>query len=172
MQRRSFTLLELLISITLLSLIFLYLYRSIDSLKFSNIFYGQKANELKYQEKVLKVLYYDLMLSNKKISLLETKNAKKYSVLRIDKTRNSLYNIKNPTVIWYVSKENNTLIRLESKKNIRQLPISYDDTAYTFMDKIVTQCEAFKLYQSNDKSKLLLYLKNGVKPVVFEFNII
>lgn len=171
MKKRAFTLLEVMISISILSLIFVYLYSSIDSLKRSNSFYEKKNEVIKFQEKILKVLYSDLILSNKKIDLLED-GSKDYSILRIDKTKNSLYNIKETTVIWFVSKEEDTLIRVESKKDIN-LPIKYDDIPYVYLDKIFSECKAFKLYKSNDKDKLLLYLKKeNSKELIFEFNLL
>jgi hypothetical protein len=51
--------------------------------------------------------------------------------------------------------------------------MKYDDIPYSFIDGILPSCKSFKLYNSNNKKNLLLYLKaEEMKPLIFEFNMI
>lgn len=64
-MRRGFTLLELLIAVSLLSIIMLYLYQSLSTLQEGNRFYGETLKQVNREQKLLKVLYLDLALSEK-----------------------------------------------------------------------------------------------------------
>jgi prepilin-type N-terminal cleavage/methylation domain-containing protein len=168
-MKRAFTLVEILISVTLISLIFIYLYSSIDALKFSNKFYEEKNKELKVREKFLTTIYNDIAFAKGGIKFLD-KDSKDYSILQIDNSKNSLYNIKNPNVLWYVSKKNNTLIRLESKDVIK-LPMGDKGIYTTHLDRVIENCKSFKVYESNGSKSFLVYLKDEkAKPIIFEFN--
>lgn len=168
-MKKAFTLLELMISVALISLIFIYLYNTIDSLKFANNFYEEKNKALKLREKFLTTIYNDIAFAKGKVTFLD-KQSKEYSIVKIENTKNSLYNIKNPYILWYVSKKDDTLIRLESKKDIK-LPMEDKDIYSAHLDKVVTNCKSFKVYPSNDEKSFLIYLKdNKIKPIIFEFN--
>ncbi len=170
MSKRAFTLIELMISVALISLIFIYLYSSIDSLKFTNKFYENKNLELELREKFLTTIYRDMALASGGIKFLEKPDSKNYSIVQIDKSKNSLYNIKNPNVVWFVSKKDDTLIRLESKSTIK-LPIEDNEMFNVHLDKVVPNCKAFRVYDSNGSKSFLIYLKNDkLKPIIFEFN--
>ena len=62
-MKRAFTLMEMLISIFILSLVLAYLYESIDSLKFANNFYEEKSKKLKQFQKMTLVLKNDLFMA-------------------------------------------------------------------------------------------------------------
>ena len=167
-MKRAFTLLELMISVALISLIFIYLYGAIDSLKFTNNFYQEKNKALSIREKFLVTIYRDIIFA-KNVSFLD-RDSKEFSIVKIDNSKNSLYNIKNPNIIWFVSRKDDTLIRLESKDKIK-LPLEEKTIYSTYLDKVVTNCKAFRIYKSNDGSSFMVYLKdNQIKPIIFEFN--
>ncbi len=169
-MKRAFTLLELMISVALISLIFIYLYGAIDSLKFTNEFYQEKNRALSIREKFLTTIYKDIIFAKSSdISFLD-KDSKEFSILKIDNSKNSLYNIKNPNIIWFVSRKDDTLIRLESKDKIK-LPLEEKSIYSIYLDKVVTNCKAFRVYKSSNGNSFMIYLKdNQIKPIIFEFN--
>ena len=168
-MRRAFTLMEMLISIFILSLVLAYLYESIDSLKFTNNFYEEKSKKLKQFQKMALVLKNDLFMA-KDIKFLD-KDSKDYTILKIDHTRNSLYDISAPCVVWFVLKKEDTLVRFESAKDIK-FPPPYDDIQKIHKDIVAKECKTFKLYRSSDKKSILAYIKIGSsKPIVFETSI-
>lgn len=157
------------ISIVIISLIFTYLYKSIDSLRFSNRFFSEKNKMLNERERVLKTLYRDIIFS-KDIQLLEKPDSKEYSILKLKSSKNSLYNLRYPTIIWYVSTEDRSLIRLESNRDIN-LPLKYNNVYFTHLDRVAPNCNSFKLYRAKDS--LLIYLnQDGSEELIFEINLI
>ena len=61
-MRKAFTLIELLISITILSIMMLFLYKSYASLNHSNSFYKKEVQQIKDQQLLKKVLFLDFSL--------------------------------------------------------------------------------------------------------------
>jgi prepilin-type N-terminal cleavage/methylation domain-containing protein len=163
-NRASFTLIETIISVALLGIIFTYLYSTIDTLKRSDRFYKEKLFDFQEKQKIVKVLYSDLILANSKIDLLQA-DSKEFSTLKI-KTLNSLYNIANPTVIWYVSKDN-TLCRVESTKDIN-LPLKFDNIKYSFIDRIKSDIELFRVFSSKKSSSLVYIESKKGEEIIFE----
>ena len=106
----GFTLLELMISIIILSLIMLYLYQSLSSLRTANTFYGEKLELMARESKLLKVLYLDLSLS-KKGSVTVTNEDKQTDIVLMQ-TSNSIHRRIMPYV-GYIIKEG-VLYRVES----------------------------------------------------------
>jgi len=152
--RKAFTLIEVLISITLLSLVFMALYRSVDILRASNknLFYHleKSSSELKSA----KVLYMDILMSDGNISI-ENKKDKLFSRVTIFNTKNSLYGLFNTKVVWLVYKENNTLLRIEGGEY--NMPLKYDDRVE--IDEISKNVEQFRLYLNKKKTKALAIIK-------------
>ena len=63
MRRPAFTLIEMMIAITLLSVIMIFLYQSMASLDKSNRFYGERLQSISAEQSLYKTLYLDLTLS-------------------------------------------------------------------------------------------------------------
>jgi len=115
------------------------------------------------------VLKNDLFMA-KNIKFLD-KDSKDYTILKIDHTGNSLYDISAPCVVWFVLKKDDTLVRFESAKDIK-FPPPYDDIQKIHKDIVAKECKTFKLYRSSDKKSIFAYIKIGSsKPIVFETSI-
>jgi hypothetical protein len=131
-MKKSFTLLEVLISISLFAIITIFLYQSLDITKKSNDFYSSKL-EIKQDENRLKKLFFldFINKSNKKNSLLKiTKDNDENNIIQLQST-NIYHNPFYTNITYLVSKEKN-LIRIESKNifNPKKLNDSFFDTAY------------------------------------------
>jgi len=160
MKRSAFTLIEIVISIFLLSLIIIFVSESLSNLSSSQKIVDKIVNNESLENKLTKTLYYDLFFA-KNIKITGGKN---YSILYLT-TQNSLFNIDYPYVIWYVLKNNNTLCRLESAYKIN-LPLYPEDFYKVNVSKVLTQCEIFKIYKSKDKIRFLIYIKTKNKPPI------
>jgi len=150
-MKKSFTLIELLLSIFIFSILFLAMSDIIKNLKLSSSFIQKKYQ--KDKNYLLKVLYNDLINST---SIKIIKSTPDYDRLILT-TKNSLYKLINPKVIWYVSKDKNSLIRMEGYK---KFPFNSE-----FIDKFNENVEILKFYKKN--SKLFIYIK-GKKSLFFE----
>ena len=157
-RREAFTLIEVLISITLLSLVLMALYRSTDILRRSN---KHLYNNLEKSSKSMRgnrVLYMDLLQSDDNISI---NDANEFHQITMLNTANSLYGQSSAQVTWLVSKNENTLLRVEGSNY--ELPLKED--IYVEIDPIVSKVELFKVYKNRKKNKLLILLQFNGRPV-------
>jgi prepilin-type N-terminal cleavage/methylation domain-containing protein len=154
-MRKSFTLIEMLIAITIFSFIYLVMSDTLGKLKHSEDFIKRHYKKFDKKEKILKTLYMD-MLKATFIKVVQRDN--RFSTLYL-RTENSLYNLSYPFVLWYVT-GNGNLIRVESADR-RLLPLEKIGYLYDF-----GKVKIFKIYQK--KNRFFIFYKNK-KPLYFEF---
>jgi len=150
--RKAFTLIEVLISITLLSFVLMALYKSADILRDSNLHlfkHLQKANDSLIGSKTL---YMDLMKADHNISII---TEEKFHRLTIENTTNSLYGLGSAKITWLIAKEENALLRIEGGKY--SIPLRSEENVE--VDLVFKDIEMFKVYQSKKKDKILAILK-------------
>ena len=154
-MKKSFTLVEILISVTILSVLFLAMSSVIGSLKISKKTLRNKFDSMKKKELFIKLLYSDIINSdNIKITLSKEKN---YVTLQL-RTFNSIYGLIHPYVYWYVSKNGNTLVRAEGYEDIKK-----NDNYYA--DKFLSGIKKFRIFEN--KGKYFVYIQ-ARKPIYFE----
>jgi hypothetical protein len=154
---RAFTIIEMLISIILFSLLFLAMQNLLKVEKSSLSSIKRVVNSDNLEEKTIKVLYNDILTSTNQKIICKSKDFCRLYL----KSRNSLYDNVYPYIFWYVSKQGNYLIRIESYKEINEtfIPQIYDADRFLKLTK-------FKIYQN--KNKFFVYLKKGKKSIFFE----
>jgi prepilin-type N-terminal cleavage/methylation domain-containing protein len=158
LNRKAFTLLEVLISIALMGIILVALFSSVDMLQNSNqhlLHYLKKSKKI---TKASKVLYIDLMGSDGNISIKKDE----FSRVCIEETVNSLYALPVAKVCWVVLKKNNTLVRIEG--NGYDLPLGLEERVE--VDPVMKGVEIFDLYHEKDKI-LVLLKQEGKEPISF-----
>ncbi len=120
-RRQAFTLIEVLISVALLSIVMTGLYSALSMQRNSNkhLFgYLTKAVE---NDKIIMVLYRDIMYSDGNLTIKKGE----FDRLCIQNTGNSLYDLDQAKVCWLVEKEENLLLRVEGNGYI--LPLKYEN---------------------------------------------
>ncbi len=156
-MKKSFTLIEVMISIVIFSILVLFMSKVVTSLNISLNTINDKYKKEYKKSLLVKTLYNDILAKRN----IKIKNSKNYSIVYIQ-TSNSLYNIPMPYVIWYVSKKDNALMRLESSKKTT-LPINIENDFY--LDKFTSNVEIFQIYQKKDK--FFVFIKTN-KEIFFE----
>lgn len=113
-SKGAFTLIEIIIAITILSIMMLYLYKSYASLNLSNTFYQKEATQIKETKSKQKILFLDfslLLLGEHEI----LKKDRKEDVVFLQ-TSNSIHGRINPYVAYVI--KDARLYRIESYKKM------------------------------------------------------
>ena len=166
-KKKAFTLIEVFISIFLLTLVILALYKNLNIVKKSTInLYSHLKNSQK-DINAYKLLYLDLLQITNNLKI--TSKDKNYDRVCFF-SKNSLYNLPKAYICWVVHKKNNTLLRVESSKKFtlppqKEIPIQ--------KDIIKKDIEIFKIYRHKNKkeNQLLIFIKDK-KEVSFKMKII
>jgi len=145
-MRKGFTLIELMVSITILSVMVVFLYESYASLNRSNKFYAKELVRITEQQLKKRVVFLDYSLSIAK-SLKIHKQDRVEDVVFMQ-TSHSLHKIYNPYVA-YVIKEKK-LYRLESLKEFKEYPFSVDDE---YVVDYLGEVDGFRVYKSDKKTQ-------------------
>ena len=155
--KKSFTLIEMIISVTLFSIIIIFLYQTLDITKKSNKIYKEELNKiLKAQD--IKKLFFEDMLNVKNIQIYSTENEN--MILSLE-TSNTFHNSFYINILYIVSKENN-LIRVESlEKYYNKKEQKFINNQNIYVDKIKINVELFNIYQN--KKVYTIYIKTKDK---------
>ena len=160
-KRKAFTLIEVLISITLLSLVFMALYKSADILRDSNLHLFKYLQKTSTNLKGSKTLYMDLMHADHNITIV---TEEKYHRLSMEHTTHSLYGQGAAKVTWLVAKEGNALLRIEGGEYT--FPLREEQRVE--VDVVLKDTEMFKVYKSKKKDKILVIMQTkGQDPQTF-----
>jgi len=155
-KKSAFTLLEVLISIMLLSMVLMALYKSAEILRASN---KNLFNYLDSSSNILKgakTLYMDIAQSDGNITIIK-KN--KFHRIIMENTIHSLYGLPRAKVVWLVYKEKDTLLRMEGGEY--NIPLKEEESVA--VDKIAINMELFKIYKSKKKDKILVVMQQKAK---------
>ena len=160
-KHSAFTIVEVLISISLLSLVLIALYQSADLMRTSNLHLFNYLQKSSTTLKGSKTLYKDLMYADHNISI----NAEKeFHRLTLMNTSHSLYGLAKAKITWLVHKKNNTLLRIEGG----EYNIPLKDEERVEIDVIAKNIQLFKVYKSKKKDKVLAIIQiAGQDPQVF-----
>lgn len=153
LKRKAFTLLEVLLSIALLTIVMLALNRSVAILRDSNTHLFDYLKKAKSETKVLNTLYRDIISSDGNLTISKDE----FSRLCIEETTNSLYELPTAKVCWVVLKKDNALARIEG--NNYNLPVGYEEQVE--VDTLVKNLELFDIY--HEKDKVLVVMKEQSK---------
>lgn len=164
MNRKAFTLIELVVSIALFGLITVFLFGTIDELRKQQMFYQKKEEKIVRKNRILSLLRDDLYRPQSLITLHT--QSKDFDIVSITASNRSLYGIDRPYVVWMVFKNENRLIRLESPLPIH-LPLPPEALYLTHSDTIALNCEIFRVYDSAKNRLGFLKLENET-PLIAE----
>jgi len=157
-RRSAFTLIEVLISIALLSLVLLALYRSVNMLQNSNtqlFHYLEKADR---EKRATETLFLDIAGSDGNLTIV----GDEFSRLCLENSVNSLYGLSAAKVCWAVSKKEHTLLRSEGSGYV--LPLNSDDRIA--VDAVIEDVDLFRVYRKKGDVLVLLRQK-GKKSISF-----
>ncbi len=150
MKRDAFTLMEMLVSVVIIVLITLFMYGAIASSRLTSRTLGHHAAVENNRTMLYELLYRDI-IEALKVEPLPTQN-RRFTIVNLQ-TRNSLYDIAAPHVVWYVNAQSRKLIRMESSLPI-SLPVRFEQKTFIHADAFASSVTDFNLYavQTTEKN--------------------
>jgi len=159
MQRRgAFTLIEVLVSIALISLVLSGLYRSLDIQRRSNRHLHNYLQKALSRDRNVMALYRDLLASDGNLTL----HKGTFDRLCIQHTAHTLYGIPAPKVCWVVLKEKRELVRIEG--GAYRLPLTSDDRVA--IDRVMGPMKLFDITRHGGEILVALQAE-GEDPYTF-----
>jgi len=158
LRRKAFTLIEVLISVALLSIVMLALYGALNMQRSSNKHLFAYLTKAIDGDKVIMVLYRDIMYSDGNLTIKKGE----FDRFCIENTSNSLYGLSRARVCWVVLKDENQLIRSEG--NGYRLPLKYEDRVA--VDKTIKHMTLFDITRKKGEVLVMLQVANE-KPYSF-----
>ncbi len=151
-MRKAFTLIEMMIAISILSIMIIFLYESYASLNISNKFYKKELHDIKSKQLKKRVLYLDFSLAfSGSIKTLNQDN--KIDIIFLQ-SKNSMHKRYNPYIAYII--KNSKLYRLESLRKFSLFPLSIDTK---FSAEYFGEIENFRVYKSKFDESYLLHVK-------------
>ena len=158
MQRRGFTLIEVLIAIILIAMIVPALFETTTLLRKSNKQLKEHLDRAALRTKALQVLYDDIASSDGNITIRKDE----FDRLCIAHTAHSLYHLSLPSVCWGVSKSSKTLVRLEGVR----WPLRIQENGFLYADEAIKHMTLFEV-SYNRKEVIVALEAKGMEPVAF-----
>ena len=165
MDRRAFTLIEVIISVLLLTLVIFALYKNLNIVKKSTVNLHSHLENSQKDINSYKLLYLDLLQITDKLTI--TSKEKNYDRVCFF-SKNSLYNLPKAYICWVVHKKDNTLLRVESSKKFNLPPMRETPLQKDIIKKNI---KIFKVYKHKRENQLLIFVKDK-KEVSFKVKII
>jgi prepilin-type N-terminal cleavage/methylation domain-containing protein len=162
-NKKAFTLIEVLISVSILVLIFTFLYSQFNLAQKSTKKTTQIEKSTTKRAKIIELLYADFISSR---NLLPTTGRKYDKFSNAFSTENSLYSIQNPFVKYVVVSDNegNQLVRIEGKRgDIGMQNVNKD----FYIDSIVKEIKYFKIIVSPEYIEFFVQAKD-MKDIYFK----
>lgn len=140
-MRRAFTLIELMVSISIISIMMLYLYQSYAALNRSNDILKDELKGIAHIQKLKRVVFLDFSLAMFNSTLIKSRDSKEDFVFL--QSSNSLHKRYNPYLAYRV--KDDILYRLESLKPFK----TYELSANAARDEdVLGEVKVFRVYKS------------------------
>jgi prepilin-type N-terminal cleavage/methylation domain-containing protein len=160
MTKKGFTLVEVMVSITIFSLVMAFLYESLNHSKKFNESFEKHVDKYMETFDLQKIINEDIMETKDSISLSTDKD--KNTILQITNTNNTYHNPFNKYVTYLLSKENN-ILRIESKikYNTKEFKSEFFDDENTYIDIVAKDIKKFLvLKNTKNENGYTFYIKD------------
>jgi len=153
--KKGFTLLEVLISISIFFILIVFLYKTLDQTKYSNNMFKKKEEVLVGKNKIYKMFLEDILESST-IEIQKDKN--KNSVLKM-KSTNTFHNPRYSNITYLIN-NSNSLIRIESKDEFSLDKTSQEFYENIYIDELVKDVQIFNTVNINQNIRVAIKEEN------------
>ena len=166
-MKKAFTLLEMLIAVSLLSIIIIFLYNTYASLQSSNNFYGKELSSASHEQKLRKTIYLDFALSMP--DSVKLTHIDKGSDVVILQSSHSVHRRIMPYIAYMI--KDGQLLRIESSQELFY-PLSgteemvIDDLGEMKSFRIFEKESAFLVHIEQNDKKMMLFRTNRLNDVI------
>jgi len=167
-MKKSFTIVEILIAISIFSIVSVFLYKSLDSFKKSEFFLKKEVNKEYKLIKFKKIIYNDFIDATE----IKIDKDKDKDILTF-KSKNYYYNPFNLYKAYFVTKKGN-LFRCEMLKKFDKRKINYEFFQNSNCYMLLNDIDRFKIlnFKKNNDKMLYIKFKNNKKVYFRLYNII
>lgn len=158
MKKKAFTLIEVLISITLLIIIVLFLYQALDITTKSNKFFSNKLSIQTDRIRLKDIFVMDIIHSGANMIENITENRDKNTILSL-KSTNTYHHSSYNNITYLISREDN-LIRIENKIKFTKGKVDYDFFNQAYIDILASNIDKFKVAYKNKKYSIYIKFKD------------
>lgn len=155
-MKKSFTFIEVIISITIFSIVLIMMYKTLNLTKLSDNFFLKQTTKVTNINTIKKIIFEDIIESLEVKKIKKEKHSNDYFTL---KTSNVFHKTTNKFVTYFVSKENN-LIRIESNKYFDISKVNYDLLEKSFIDILLKDVVLFKISYAKKIFSVAIKQKN------------
>ena len=162
-MKKSFTLLEVVISITIFMILLLFLYKVLEQTKYSNHLLKDKKENIKSTNHLHNIFFEDIAELTKLESISQDKNEN--SILKFT-TSNTYHNPFFTNITYFISRESN-LIRMESLTKFKgyDSPASFYDNVY--IDVLLKDIKLFEVTQNKENKSIVFAVQQKDKKKLF-----
>lgn len=147
MRKSAFTLIEMILSIVILFIVMTMFSNLSGDVKQKISYYGAKKSELQGSLTTYQALFNDIFLADE----IVVRSNPNYDILFLT-TKNSMYGVANPNVIWYTLKDGKRLVRLESKIKLEP-PFRVEMIPFIHSDVFESDVASFKVLKHRRDNK-------------------
>lgn len=148
-NRDAFTLMELLVSIIILSILMLFLYKSYASLNSSNSFYKNELGSIQTHQAKKRVIFLDISLALHGKTKITNQDSKED--VFFTQSSNSVHKNYNPYIAYTV--KDSKLYRLESFNEFAEYPLAAESE---FSVECLGEVNSFRVYKAAKKRETYL----------------
>lgn len=162
-MKKAFTLLEIIISITLFLILTIFLYKTIDQTKYSNNLFASKEQTLKQSNSLHNIFLEDFAEIYPKSTIEITKDKNSNSIVKIES--NNTYHNPFYKHITYLINSSKKLVRIESLEKFDETQIGEEFFYNSFIDILLEDIEYFEA--KNKDINYIFAIKQKNKDRVF-----
>lgn len=160
-MKKAFTLLEVVISLTIFLIIVTFIYKVLDDTKISNNKFEEQVFKSETNNEFYKIIVEDIAESNGVITLSADRDK---NAILIFKSNNSYHNPFFSNIAYMINSEN-SLVRIESKEKFQKEKSGINFYKNSFIDTLLSDIEKFTVLLKDGRYIFIIEQKNREKIV-------